>query len=585
MRDTLVGLIIIELIAIISMFIYFIIGKIISKKKIEKTALSGKKKEETGIGIHVLFTKRDLILRDIEHTKKQDINKISEVKFNKLLSFSFFIFTIGYIFIMYYYRNTFVDVNNLRYLFSASAQTIGAIFGISISMLLIFTQSYAKKYHKQVIRNIFLDTKLMYVLFFDIFTVVLCLLNLVSISEPIGLYMHIFYIFTLFLVILCLVSIFYVLARFFIIINPENMLRGLEKRLRKSIEKGDVNNVESIVNSLAQIIDTSIIDKDRDILKEGIDVIHDFIKYYIINYEDIFKKIESQVRIGGGMHNFSDWLLDEILSHYTTFFMKLIDEHQYNSASYLIRALSSCGVESLNYPNENAKSMISKTYRNILNYSLKLDQDSFNKISMGFNNFIEYTLLLEGGECYITLKELFEQQFLIDVLRKKPGAMVSIASPLYNSIKYITEKSPLNRGKKETLPWLVRLFATTINTSNYLIKHREFSYLIKELNKKLQSYLTDICILMGIFCFHNGWKELAWKCKEGYAKVINEKQVFKKIERNLKDSDDDIKNLTINHKIHHIFSEYKSDSEPLFFDKKKFVKSYKGYKKLNKQSF
>ncbi|MFH1395340.1 MAG: hypothetical protein ABIH09_04205, partial [Candidatus Omnitrophota bacterium] len=60
----------------------------------------------------------------------------------------------------------------------------------------------------------------------------------------------------------------------------------------KAIQQKDSPEVENLVNTWAEIVINSISNKEMDILREGIDMGHDFVKSYIRNNDMIFKKME-----------------------------------------------------------------------------------------------------------------------------------------------------------------------------------------------------------------------------------------------------------------------------------------------------
>ena len=114
----------------------------------------------------------------------------------------------------------------------------------------------------------------------------------------------------------------------------------------------------------------------------------------------MFKKMDLLSGRKKGMQGGTDWLLGEILNHFNDFFHHLITDRQFSKANYLLRALSSCGNESLNHPSSRAKDMIMSTYRKMLNDSLEIDNTDYEKLSRGMKPFIKFCSVLKNKDYY-----------------------------------------------------------------------------------------------------------------------------------------------------------------------------------------
>lgn len=464
----------------------------------------------------------------------------------------------------------------LQSFFGTIAQVLGAMAGIVASVIFIILQMNIQKYGQKVQSFLINDHVIVSYAILITATIVISSISILLVGKYI-LLSFVISICNLFLFILTTTLlpffIYYIIKR----LTATNYLRWLYDNSLKAINKGDIENLENNLSLILYTTINGIKERDRDFIKEGIETLHDLLKFAICNQSKIDKLILNRK---GGMFNHKDnWFEEKILIGFESFFESLVETKQYNSAQFVIKALNSCAVEELNFTNNiNLVHEIIKTYKKIILVSTK-EKILEMEVIREFNIFFEESICLDKKEFAYLIYELFNEEFIIELIRINPAPISRLVSEYFNSIaneRYLCYK--LNKDN------LVTFVNAVCNVSFILGKMEKFkeinSKLILHFNKKVSENILNISYILSLFLILRKDKENAKKCKKILNKFITPKKMLKKIKKEVSEKDE--LRLRFNHWVHSLLTEVIEKNGELehLFSKNKIIKLAEDYIKL-----
>jgi hypothetical protein len=483
----------------------------------------------------------------------------------------------------------FSNKDNLRYLFSTSAQTLGAIFGIIITITFIVIQVNIQKYG-QKIYSFLIKSK--FILFYTCLALLSILLSLVSILfvEKISLFSITFdnfsfifltsylHIFTSILAGMSLVFLPYFIYELISKLNVINYLRYLYGNTIDAINKKDIDKVEINLSLISSVLNNGVREKDRDTIKEGIETLHDLLKFAICN-QKMMNDLLLHAGKPEGMFNYrSNWFEDDILSSFDSSFKILLETRQYNSARYLVRGLNSCATESLNFDyHGGVRDRIIKTYQKFILLSLK-ENELQEELIQEFKSFLERSLCLEKSDFKLLIDDLFEESFIIELIKNSPYIIEKLISTYFHTIKRGVLFCKIDN---ENVVALVEEIGNIISICNKLKQIKAIdSPIASFLSNKLNEQISDTAYLLSLFIFSKKDAENSKECKKIIRSFLDMNSMNKKIRKIVTDKND--WKPRFNYLVHYLFTETKEDNGKIdfIFKHKNVIKLAKDFSKL-----
>ncbi|GIU68815.1 MAG: hypothetical protein KatS3mg002_0051 [Candidatus Woesearchaeota archaeon] len=535
---------------------------------------------------HVIFSTRDKLNSDSEYYGK--IYKIKNLTKTIVLVASFLLVLMLAIFV-FNSNPDFSNKDNLRYLFSTSAQTLGAIFGIIITITFMIIQVNIQKYGQKIYSFLI---KSRFILFYTFLALLSILLSLVSILfvEKISLfkivldnfsftfltsYLHIF---TSVLTGMSLIFLPYFIYELISKLNIINYLRYLYENTVDAINKKNIDKVENNLSLILGVLNNGIRERDRDTIKEGIETSHDLLKFAICNQKAMNDLLLHAGKPEGMFNYRSNWFEDEILSSLESSFKILLETRQYNSARYLVKGLNSCATETLNFDyHESIRGRIIKTYQKFILLSLK-ENELQEEIIQEFRLFFERSLCLEKSDFRLIINDLFEETFVIELIKNRPDIIEKLISTYFYTIK---RGIPFCKIDNENVVALVEEIGSIVSICNKLKQIKAIdSRLALFFSNKLNEQISDIAYLLSLFVFSKKDIENSKRCRKIIRSFLNVNSMNKKIEKIVTDKND--WKPRFNYLVHHLFTEIKEDNgkTDFIFKHKNVIKLAKNFNKM-----
>jgi hypothetical protein len=477
----------------------------------------------------------------------------------------------------------------LQSFFGIIAQVLGAVAGIAAAVIFIILQMNIQKYGQKIQSFLIKDPVVIFYAILITATIIISstsvllsgkqiLLSFVSDVCTIFITLELSAI-NLFLFILTTILlpffIYYLIKR----LSAANYLKWLYNNSLQAINKKDIENLETNLSLILYTANSGIKERDRDSIKEGIETLHDLLKFAICN-QGKMHKLMLRLNQKEGMFNYKDnWFEEEILIGFESFFESLIETKQYNSAQFVIRALNSCAVENLNFANNgNLTREIIKTYKKIILVSAK-EKILEEEVIRGFNSFFEKSLCLDKTEFDFLIYELFNEEFIIELIKINPAPIDRLVSEYFHNIA--KRDSPFCKINKDNL---VTFIDAICNVSFILGKMEKFkeidSKLILHFNKKVSENILNISYILSLFLILKEDKENAKKCKRILNKFVTAKRMLKKIKEEVSEENDF--RPRFNYLVHRLLTDViEKNGEPeRLFNKNKIIKLAEDYIKL-----
>ena len=392
--------------------------------------------------------------------------------------------------------------NSLLTFLNGSATALGAVLGILLTIGLVFTQVHIDRYGSKIYTYLLSKRKIPLTIIMMLFSVAKPLVTITFLTSESSQTALNFYLFINIYNLLAGLS----LAVFFPyslldIFKTSRYADWLYYRTINAIKTGERSEVEENIHLLIGLVESGIENRNRDAVKEGIESLHDILKYGLNNPDQIFDLSRATQNEGGLLGNRSDWFIDEIVSSFESFFSSFIDNNQKNLAIFVSNATSSCAVETLTLENASKKrERLAESYHHMMEKTS--DQRRSGRYNIRFRTFIKNSLQIERDQFKLLENDFLDRVFLERILEDNPhyatfvvsSQSFMIAGKTFDSANKYTEKADI------VVNGFVRILKINEDIGDPLEERRK-------------SILKDYALLLSVFISGID-KSKAKECKE-----------------------------------------------------------------------